>query len=213
MSAPSATDRRPWVARAGSSPSWPQPDFLDRGTRRPLLAWIWAATGAMVLALTVADTLDARAATEAARARLERADQRVARLRKSSDLAPALPDKSPGRSDADALRAARATADRLSHPWGRLLVDLEAESTPGVQWLLFDHDADSREVRMEGVSIDANTALKLVDALGARRGWSDVVMSRLDAPDARTAAGADPTWHFELRASIDPRALAARAED
>lgn len=184
------------------------------GRHRPPLAWIWAATGVLVLSVAAMDVYQARIEVDIARARLARADQRLNMLRKTFASVAAGPSKSEGRPDAEAARAARLTTDRLSHPWGRMLLDIESESAPGLQWLLFDHDADAREVRMEGLVANAANALALVDALNARRGWPEVVMTRLDAPGGRAAAGSGPAWHFELRANIDPAALAAtRAED
>jgi len=185
---------------------WPRPDFVVRRSRPPALAWVWAATGALVLATTAADGLAGRRDVERQAARLAHASQRASRVAPP----PAAPAATLGaKTDADAIRAARRLVDRLNHPWDQILANLEAEVPEGLQWLVFDHDSDSPELRLEGAAPDAATALHLVDMLAARPGWSEVALSRLQAPDPRDSAAVVPLWRFEMHAVIDAQRIAA----
>lgn len=184
---------------------WPQPDFLSRAPRPPVLAWVWAATGAMVLIATAADGWAERRELERQTARLAQATQRATRIAEPA-AAPAAPVDT--KADAEAIRAARRVVDRLNHPWDQILANLEAEAPPGLQWLVFDHDSDSPDVRLEGAVPDVPTALRLVDMLSARPGWTEVALSRLQAPDPRDDAAGVPLWRFELHAVIDAQRIA-----
>jgi hypothetical protein len=170
------------------------------------MAWWWAATGALVFGLIVNDALDLRAQIATQDARLALANQRLARVAPERGRSP-----SPGaaRAELDAMRAAQRVAARLDHPWGQILASIEAETPPGLHWLMFEHDSERPELRLEGLAPDAATALQLVDMLAARPGWSEVALSRLQAPDAREAVTAGPGWRFEIRASIDAQRIAA----
>ncbi len=121
---------------------------------------------------------------------------------------------------------AAALTQHMAYPWGRVLYTLESETPPGLQWLRFDHNTANSELRFEGVAPTSDLALDTVNRLSARRGWSGVLLSRLQAPDALTAAVQDggppktpsakpallaaepasPVWRFEIRAAFDPRA-------
>lgn len=190
---------------------WPRPDFLARRSRPPALAWLWAVTGALVLAATAADALAERRAVELQAARLAQATQRATRVSRpaASPAAAAAAASVDTKADADAIRAARRLVDRLNHPWDQILSNLEAEAPAGLQWLVFDHDSDSPELRLEGAAPDVATALRLVDMLAARPGWSEVALSRLQAPDPRDSVALGPLWRFELHAVIDAQRVAA----
>jgi hypothetical protein len=53
-------------------------------------------------------------------------------------------------------------------------------------------------VRMEGDASRTEDALAVVDRLAAEPGWSQVVMTRLEAPDAKAAG----RLRFELSARV-----------
>lgn len=187
-------------------PAWPRPEFLKQRRGAPALAWLWAATGAAVLALTVNDGLGLRQQIETHGARLAQANQVLARaapLRASAAQAGA------ARAELDAMRAAQRVAARLDHPWGQILASVESETPPGLHWLMFEHDSERPELRFEGLAPDAATVLRLVDRLAARPGWSEVALGRLLAPDPRESVTAGPGWRFEIRAAIDAKRIAA----
>jgi hypothetical protein len=105
----------------------------------------------------------------------------------------------------DAAVKANTVVQQLDHPWGRILYTLETETPAGMQWLLFDHHVNSPELRFEGVAPNSDMVLDTVNRLSGRRGWSEVVLSRLQAPDARASATPDPA------APMVPTAPTARA--
>lgn len=187
-------------------PPWPRPEFLAQRARAPALAWFWAATGALVLAVTVSEGLDLRQQIDTQAARLAQANQRLARAAPPRATAATAGQ---ARTELDALRAAQRVAARLDHPWGQILASIESETPPGLHWLLFDHDSERPELRFEGLAPDTATVLRLVDVLAARPGWSEVALGRLQAPDPREAATAGQGWRFEIRASIDAQRIAA----
>jgi hypothetical protein len=198
---------------------WPRPDFFSTGPRRPALAWAWALTGVAVLVVALAEGRQTLLLKEEQGARLARAEARLTRERQR-DRATVEPTRTTPSSaaDAEAASAAQRVIARLEHPWAPLLANLEAESLPGVQWLGFDHDSASNEVRLEGRVPDAATALALIDHLAARPGWSAVALSRWRAPDgpdvpnprdARETGPSGALWRFELKAVIDTRRLAS----
>ena len=195
---------------------WPQPDFLATRRGPPRLAWLWAATGAAVLAVTLFEGLALQRDVEAQQARLAQATQRVANAAMKRSTAPAFAStaSADAKAEAGAIDAAQRVAAQLNHPWGALLSSIEAETPAGLQWLLFDHDSDSPELRLEGLGSDVASVLSVVDVLASRAGWSQVALSRLQAaegaPARGTAGGAG--WRFELRAVIDaPRIAAANS--
>jgi hypothetical protein len=201
-----------------ASPAWPQPDFLAAGPRRPARAGWLAAAGLLALALCLAAGLVQKRRVDAEAARLAGAEQRVARLAPTPQTGRASPsrrsDAREAKADVEAARAARQVIEHLTHPWGQLLANVEAETPPGVQWLLLDHDSDGTELRFEGLAPDAETVLHLVDMLAGRSGWSDVALTRLLAPNARDARednGTAPLWRFEIRAAVDAQQLVLAA--
>ena len=208
---------------------WPQPDFLRATARpcRPLLAWLWAACGVALLVAIGTEAVVAQRANEARAQQLARAEMRVAKARAATPVvrqaladwtalagasAPAVATGSTGLSGAvaiaavdpvTALRAAQRVRAQLDHPWASVLSSLEGETPTGLQWLHFDHDSASPELRVEGLSAQRDSGLELVEQLSARVGWSDVVLGRLQAPEA-SAPGAQ--WRFDIRARVDATA-------
>lgn len=189
---------------------WPRPEFLATRRRVPALAWVWAATGVLALGAAVGEGLACQARIDAHGARLAVATQRLAR---AAPVAPQTRIGVDAKSDADAVLAAKRVLTRLDHPWGQILSSVESETPAGLQWLMFDHASDSPELRFEGLSPDIATVLQLIDMLSARAGWSDVVLARLQAPDARDVSGAGPHWRFEIQAVVDARRVAAGGSD
>lgn len=192
---------------------WPQPDFLATRRSPPRLAWLWAATGAVVLAVTLFEGLALQHDVDAQQARLSQATQRAAKAapKRPTALAASATATGDARAEAAAIDAAQRVAAHLNHPWGNILASIEAETPAGLQWLVFDHDSDSPELRLEGLGRDVASVLAVVDVLSSRAGWSQVALSRLQATEgtpARDAAGATG-WRFELRAVIDAARIAA----
>lgn len=192
---------------------WPQPDFLATRRSPPRLAWLWAATGAVVLAVTLFEGLALQHDVDAQQARLGQATQRAAKAapKRPTALAASTTATGDARAEATAIDAAQRVAAHLNHPWGNILASIEAETPAGLQWLVFDHDSDSPELRLEGLGRDVASVLAVVDVLSSRAGWSQVALSRLQATEgtpARDAAGATG-WRFELRAVIDAARIAA----
>ena len=198
---------------------WPQPDFLVLRRGPPRLAWAWAATGAVVLAMTLFDGLALQRHVDAQQARLSTATQRVAAA--ATAAAPRRPTarvastatSGDARAEAAAIDAAQRVAAHLNHPWGSLLASVEAETPTGLQWLVFDHDSDSPELRLEGWGSDVASVLSVVDVLSSRVGWSQLALSRLQAADGAQApdAAGGTGWRFELRAVIDAARIAVTA--
>ena len=196
---------------------WPRPDFLAPRRRPPVLAWVWATTGALVLAVSVTETVVVQQAVTAQRAQLAKATRHLAKVtpaRPNSSLANRTTVDSSG--DADAIRAAQRVLAQLGHPWGQILATVEAETPAGLQWLLLDHAIDSPDLRIEGQAPEASIALQMVDALSVRPGWSAVALTRLHAPDLRDAsATAVPipapvqNWRFEIAAVVNGQRIAA----
>ena len=192
---------------------WPQPDFLATRRGPPRLAWLWAATGATVLAVTLVDGLSLQRHVDAQQTRLTIATQRVAdAASKRTPVAVSLTTASvDAKGEAATIDAAQRVAAHLSHPWGAILSSIEADTSTGLQWLVFDHDSDSPELRLEGLGGDVASVLAVVDVLSSRTGWSQVALSRLQAAEgvpAHDAAGGSG-WRFELRAVIDAARIAA----
>ena len=188
---------------------WPRPEFLTLPARPPALAWVWAATGALVLAATVVEAMDLQQQIEDHGSRLSKATQqnlRLAGTAASRSVVPVAPQSTAG--SAQAMRAAQQVAHDLAHPWGLILASVESETPAGLQWLLLDHGVDSPELRLEGLAPDVASVMNLVDALSARVGWSNVVAGRLQAPvapDTREAAAPGPRWRFELSAVVNAK--------
>lgn len=198
---------------------WPQPDFLATRGGPPRLAWWWAATGAAVLAVTLFEGLALQRRVDAQQARLAKATQATQAARRGANATPrrstapaaATTASADGKTEAAAIDAAQRVVAHLNHPWGAVLASIEADTPAGLQWLVFDHDSDSPELRLEGLGSDVASVLSVVDVLASRAGWSQVALSRLQAAEgapARGAAGATG-WRFELRAVIDAARIAA----
>ena len=177
---------------------WPQPDFLSRGTHPPALAWLLAGTGALVLALSLVDAWALRADIAEQSARLSKASQRNAAAKPPRNAGHTT---SSDTTDRDGPRSAALVMDRLVHPWGELLATLEASTPAGVQWLRLDHDSERPEVRLEGQAPDVASVLQAVEELSARAGWSEVVLTRLQAAETREAA-ARSGLRFEIAARL-----------
>ena len=192
---------------------WPRPEFLALPSRPPALAWVWAGTGALVLATTVVDAAGLQRQIDVQGLRLSKATQRNARATPPRAV-PAAVDNAAG--SPQAVRAAQQVAHDLAHPWGPILASVESETPPGLQWLLLDHGVDSPDLRLEGLAPDVASVMGLVDALSARVGWSNVVASRLQAPaapDPREPASPGPRWRFELSAVVDAKQIGAAPTD
>lgn len=183
---------------------WPRPDFLAPRRRVPLLAWLWAVTGASVLAVSVTEAVLMQQTVDRQGVQLAKATQRLARATPAR-ATPLLVNRtsSAPQGEAEGIRAAQRVLAQLDHPWGQILATVEAETPAGLQWLLLDHASDSPDLRFEGQAPDVSTALQLVDALSMRPGWTGVVLTRLQAPDPRDANAAAANWRFEITAVVD----------
>jgi hypothetical protein len=177
-------------------PNWPRPDFLPTANRPPWLAWLWLATAVLVLGVVLRDGLALQ--TQVDSQAQEQAQEQAQRQARTQRTAPAtavnarastsIAAVTSASQNNDAAVKANAVVRQLEHPWGRMLFTLESETPPGMQWLLLDHNAASPELRFEGVAPNSDMVLDTVNRLSARRGWSEVVLSRLQAPDARASA-------------------------
>jgi len=185
-------------------PAWPRPEFLPRAPAAPPLAWAWAATGALVLAATLFDGWSVQQSIDTQHVRLAQLERRGA-----ATAQPPVSSRSPALSDPDQARAAVRISAQLGYPWGELLATVESATPEGLRWLLLEHDDQSPDVHLEGLAPDVDTALQLVDALSRHPGWSDVVLSRLAAPDPRAPSPGAPAWRFEIHASVDAARVAA----
>ncbi len=189
---------------------WPRPEFLALPARPPALAWVWAATGALVLAVTVVEATGLQQQIDEQGSRQSKATQQNLRLTRSAPPRSVVPVSVSSTADsAQAVRTAQQVAHDLTHPWGAILASVESETPAGLQWLLLDHGVDSPDLRLEGLAPDVASVMGLVDALSARVGWSNVVASRLQAPDARELAASGPRWRFELSAGVDAKQIDA----
>ena len=199
---------------------WPRPDFLAPRRAAPVLAWVWAATGALVLAVSVTEAVLMQQAVAGQRGQLAKATQRLAKVtqvtpaRSNSTLANRATVDLSANTDAYAIRAAQRVLAQLAHPWGQILATVEAETPAGLQWMLLDHAVDSPDLRFEGQASDASIALQMVDALSVRPGWSAVALTRLQAPELRDATAVPgpfpaPNWRFEIDAVVNAQRVSA----
>jgi hypothetical protein len=170
-------------------PNWPRPDFLPTSTRPAWLAWLWLATAVLVLGTVLRDGLALQTQVDS---QAQEQAQRQARTPRATPATPVSVRSGTAVISAsqknDAAVKANTVVRQLDHPWGRILFTLESETPPGMQWLLFDHNAGSPELRFEGLAPSSDMVLDTVNRLSARRGWSEVVLSRLQAPGARASA-------------------------
>lgn len=198
---------------------WPRPDFLVRSYATPPLAWLWLATAAAVFGVTAHEfwTLKGSAAIlTQTLARAENALKQSTTNATTNATANATVNPSGAaindgarrsQLSIDAPRKALAAVRQLDHPWAQILSTLEMETPPGLQWLMFDRSADSAELRFEGLAPNGDVALDLVTRLSARKGWTEVVLSRLQAPqpikaDASGAPAVPALWRFEIKAQV-----------
>ena len=187
---------------------WPRPDFLGPRRRVPVLAWVWAATGALVLAVSVTETVLKQQGIDEQGVQLAKAKQRLIRATPARTTPlPTNPVKGDPKGEADGIRAAQHVLMQLGHPWGQILATVEAETPPGLQWLLFDHASDSPDLRFEGQAPDVSTVLQMVNALSVRPGWSGVALTRLQAPNPRDANATAARWRFEITAVVDAQRI------
>ena len=199
------------------NPHWPRPNFLVTSSATPRLAWLWLATAAAVFAVTAHEfwTLKGSAATlTQTLARAENGSKQSATATATPTNATVNPSGTAINDGArrsqlsiDAPRKAQAAVRQLDHPWAQILSTLEMETPPGLQWLAFDRSADSVELRFEGLAPNGDVALDLVTRLSARKGWTEVVLSRLQAPqplkvDASGAPAVPALWRFEIKAQV-----------
>jgi len=193
----------------------PRPDFLARAPQPGVLAWAAAGTGALVLALAVADVLSLQRRIADQQVQLE---TQLAAADATARITPTRAPRTPTATVAD-TRAADAEARvlrRLGYPWQQLFTTLEEATPAGVQWLALDHTSDHTndrtsgqtsgpasdrtsdrtsnpstdraDLRLAGQARDAAQAVALVDALSAWAGWSAVVLRKLAPSDARGGA-------------------------
>lgn len=172
---------------------WPQPDFLPRPARPPLLAWAALLCMSGVLALAVDEWLVLETAREELRAQIERArpaDERRAPRPGAGSARPA-----PG-----AAEAAQALSRAIVHPWHTLFESSERHAAAGLRWLRLEHDAERGDVRLAGTAPDRRAVLKTLEALAGDPGWDDVLLMRIEAPPAGESVGEGV--RFELRARL-----------
>jgi hypothetical protein len=217
---------------------WPRPDFLATAPRTSRLAWLWLVTAAAVFAVTAQEVWALRQTTATLSHALARAESSLKKATTGVTTRPesVSPRGSLTLASTAAQRKAQALVRQLDQPWGQILSTLEMETPPGLQWLMFDRTADNAELRFEGLAPSGDVALELVTRLSARKGWTYVVMSRLQAPNVGSAAsetskpapvpGAVPgpvpervpepsalsLWRFEIKARFDGKELAASSQ-
>lgn len=187
--------------------NWSRPDFLAGPPRQPLLAWLMAISGAAALVLASHSAWSAHAEFE--RATLAVGNGSAARAATGPRAADTM---TASEGDADSRRAALRLSAAISYPWRAALASLEASTPAGVQWLVFDLAIESGEIRLEGQAADASTAVRVVDSVGARPGWRDIALVRLQRADARDGGATSSALRFAIEASLDPTSLAAAAD-
>jgi hypothetical protein len=176
-----------WLTRGDA---WPRPDFLPARRRADWVWWLAAACAGLALGVAWSDwhELDERITRE--QDNLQRLQHRAApRVERSTRQDPAAP-----RARDSASRIATA----VGYPWPKVMWAVERATPEGVRWLSFSHASADTLVRMEGDASRTEDALAVVDRLAAEPGWSQVVMTRLEASDARAAG----RLRFELSARI-----------
>lgn len=170
---------------------WPRPDFVKRRPTASLPGWALLVAGTVVAALALHDVLRLRAelAEDAARVTsLER------RLRSASAPRTATAELgSAGALPPESARAVRRVAQRLQQPWEQAFSALEQASVGGIQWLGLEIDGSSSKLRVEGSAPTAAAVLSVVEVLAVRAGWSEVVLTRLQATNAQAEAAFRPT--------------------
>ena len=187
-----------WLRRRDRA--WPQVDFVAAPGRAPFW-WFAAALGLVLVALGCREVAHLR---EQILSEAEHARPSPARPSERSAAAAA------AAADADALLTPRQLetvrlggrlATEARHPWGALLMAVEAAAPEGVRWLRLEHSSDRPELRLEGTAANVDQALHAVDALAVQPGWTAVVLTRLSA-DERLPGEA---LRFEVTARIGQR--------
>jgi len=177
----------------------PVPDFLAPQRPTPWLGW-----ALLLVALPVAGI----AGWEFQALRSQRAEvaEHLQRIERAARVAPRLvAARAPAQTEAESLApearsALGAAARRLAFDWGQVLQAVERSSVPGVAWLALDIDGERERVRLEAQAVDLDAAWAVVDALAVRERWSEAVMTRQQANDARLG---EPGLRFELTARVD----------
>ncbi|RVU45120.1 hypothetical protein [Rubrivivax rivuli] len=165
-------------------------DFLQPRPRASLLAWLWLATCAGVLAVSA---LEAQASWQA------RAE---AQARPSLAAARGMGEAAPGGSRTAAREAAPPAAEaalgtllnelqrRRAHPWAAAFLASELPAVAGLRWLSMEHGATG-ELRLQGLAAEPGSVQRAADALRLQPHWQTVLVARLEAQDA-PAPGAAP---------------------
>lgn len=168
------------------------PDFIAQPSRARPLIWAWAATAAAACALVA---LQAGGQRDEAQ-RLQEQAAVLDRLARPA-AAPRAGTPSPA-----ARSRAWTVAGQLGTDWAALWGDVERALPPGVQ--LATLELDRQALRLEGQAGEPEAITRLVDRLAmTAAAGEDVVLTRLQRPDAGTDAGA-------LRFEVQRRAGATR---
>ncbi|WP_457356096.1 PilN domain-containing protein [Roseateles sp. P5_D6] len=174
----------------------PGPDFIAQPSRARPLLWAWAATAAAACALVAVQAQGQR--------------EEAQRLAEQSAVLDRLARPAPAAKPAPPNPAARgrawAAARQLDTDWPARWTELERALPPGLQLAALDLDA--KTLRLEGQSPAAEAVTQLVDRLAMQAApGEEVVLTRLQRPDAPTATPADAgPLRFELvRRSGGPR--------
>lgn len=189
---------------------WPRPDFVRRRPSASLAGWTLLATGTVVAALALHDTLQLRAEVAEDTAHVTSLERRlhIASTPRTATAEPMVAGALPPES----ARAIRRVAQRLQQPWGQAFSALEQAGPTGVQWLALEIDGNSSRLRIEGSAPTTAAVLSVVEALAVRAGWSDVALTRLQAANGPTDAtvrpasrpigttGDGPSQRFEISA-------------
>jgi len=186
--------------RTPTRPAWPRPDFLAPRTVVSARVWLVGAASVAVLLTAALEFMSLRDQTAGETERLalwERASS-------TSQRTAAVQQRQRGGNAADTapLRLAHQWSQHLRHRWPEVFEAVESSTRGGVQWLSLAHDSEQPDVRLEGLSPDAATALAMVDTLATRPGWSGVVLTRLSVPEGTTGISG---LRFEIAARLEPR--------
>ena len=209
----------PWARRAARR--WPTPDVLLRpgslgvlGRCLVLLAWLGLAGSAALWQHSHANFTQALHQRDAAAASLQ-----SARLAQPSTPPPVAGNASgtgagagagtprtaravqPGGTPADVHLQARKVMAGLRYAWAGLLLPIEAAASGNVRWLELDCSTEGGpaggRVRLLGQASTTAAALDAVQTLSAQKGWSQVVLSKVQDTSARDPQGG---VRFELTA-------------
>jgi len=171
----------------------PHPDFMRTHSERSALAWSLAIAGLLALTMTSWSVFERYQS-------LDVAQQRLAQLQQQRGAAPipALVRLQAVKSAATDVRAAREVQALLLQDWGALLTEVARSGAQAqVSWVTLDFQSSRRELRLEGFAADKAAALQVAAALSSAPGWSDVLVTRLQAADGGRQ-------RFELSARLTP---------